>query len=196
MLNTYSVYMHTAPNGKVYVGITKRNPIYRWANGFGYKTQIVFFRAITKYGWDNFKHEILFSGLSKEQAEQKEVELIREHRSFDRAFGYNVEYGGMCNEKHSPETRLKISMSNKGRSTWAKGKHFSQEHKNRLRESNLYKQKHSRRVLQMTDSGDVVGEYESIRDAERKTGINRRSISFCLDGTNKHAGGFVWKGGE
>lgn len=193
---SFSVYRHTAPNGKVYVGITGRNPVSRWANGFGYRSQKVFFRAICKYGWDNFTHEILHSGLCKEEAGQKEVELIRYHRANERSFGYNVENGGMHGEKHSAETRMKISQANKGRSTWAKGQHFTQEHKDRLRESNLYKQRHARKVLQMTDSGEIVRVFESIRDAERKTGINRRCIDFCLRGTCMHAGGYVWKGVE
>ena len=33
MNNTYSVYLHIFPNGKVYVGITKFKPEYRWNNG-------------------------------------------------------------------------------------------------------------------------------------------------------------------
>ena len=54
--NNYSVYVHTAPSGKMYVGITKQKPEYRWGrNGIKYKTQ-VFYRAIEKYGWDNIDH--------------------------------------------------------------------------------------------------------------------------------------------
>jgi group I intron endonuclease len=191
---TYCVYKHTSPSGKVYIGITKRDPTKRWCNGKGYRSQRVFFRAIQKYGWNNFEHEILYTGLSKVDAEEKEVELIAEHRCTDRRFGYNVENGGNCGEKHSEETKMKISKANKGRSTWAKGKHFTDDHKHKLRESNLHKQKNSKAVVQMTDEGEVVAIYGSIRDAERQTNINRRCISFCLNGTCKHAGGFIWKG--
>lgn len=35
--NNYTVYKHTSPVGKVYIGITKMNPVRRWANGLGYK---------------------------------------------------------------------------------------------------------------------------------------------------------------
>ena len=48
--NTYCVYKHTSPSNKVYIGITKRNPLTRWNAGFGYKTQVYFWRAIVKYG--------------------------------------------------------------------------------------------------------------------------------------------------
>ena len=36
-MNNYCVYKHTSPSGKVYVGITKLKPKYRWNNGKGYK---------------------------------------------------------------------------------------------------------------------------------------------------------------
>ena len=51
--------MHTSPSNKKYIGITSLKPEYRWNKGNGYKTQTVFYRAIQKYGWDNFKHEII-----------------------------------------------------------------------------------------------------------------------------------------
>lgn len=60
----YKVYMHTLPNGKKYVGITKRNVNERWKNGNGYKNNCRFYNAIRKYGWDNITHEILFDNLT------------------------------------------------------------------------------------------------------------------------------------
>ena len=46
----YVVYRHIVPNGKMYVGLTRMNPITRGNYGNGYKTCILFFRAINKYG--------------------------------------------------------------------------------------------------------------------------------------------------
>ena len=56
MMN-YCVYLHTSPTNKYYVGITKQNPLKRWANGRGYCKNKHFYKAILKYGWDNFQHE-------------------------------------------------------------------------------------------------------------------------------------------
>lgn len=55
----YTVYMHVSPSGKRYIGITSQKVEKRWANGKGYKTQQYFYRAIKKYGWNNFQHIIV-----------------------------------------------------------------------------------------------------------------------------------------
>lgn len=52
-MSGYTVYKHTCPNGKVYIGITKRNVEKRWLNGKGYERQPHFYNAILKYGGDN-----------------------------------------------------------------------------------------------------------------------------------------------
>ena len=55
---SYSVYKHTFPNGKVYIGITSQKPEDRWSKGKGYQRQPLIYNAINKYGWDNIVHKI------------------------------------------------------------------------------------------------------------------------------------------
>lgn len=90
----YTVYKHTTPSGKVYIGITCQKPYERWENGKGYKRNHYFYSAIKKYGWENIKHEILFSNLTKEEAEAKEIELISFYDSANKEKGYNLRQGG------------------------------------------------------------------------------------------------------
>ena len=91
---TYTVYCHTNNiNGKKYIGITAVRPEYRWNHGKGYKHQ-VFNKAVEKYGWENFTHEILFEGLTREEAELQELTLIRQYNTQDARYGYNVSCGG------------------------------------------------------------------------------------------------------
>lgn len=94
-MNDYTVYMHTAPNGKRYIGITSLAPELRWGkNGLGYRNNRLFNKAIHKYGWDNIEHEILFEGLTQEEAEQKEIELIAFYDTTNTKKGYNISLGG------------------------------------------------------------------------------------------------------
>lgn len=87
--------MHTSPIGRVYIGITCRVVARRWGhNGVGYKNHPYFWKAIQKYGWDNFKHEILLIGLTKDEASRKEKEYIALYRSNNKSFGYNLTSGG------------------------------------------------------------------------------------------------------
>lgn len=123
-MNNFTVYKHTTPSGKVYIGITKQNPIRRWrADGSGYKENNHFWNAICFYGWDNITHEIVASGLTKEQACEMEIKLIAEHDSMNPSKGYNGTIGG----EHPPfteETRKKISESLKGKMAGEKNPNY------------------------------------------------------------------------
>lgn len=112
MKNNYIVYMHTLRvDGRKYIGITCQKPTERWKNGFGYRKNSYFFNAIKKYGWDNFKHDIVFSGLSKEQACNKEVALIKLFRTAEHSYGFNLTLGGEHFES-TEETKYKLSVIN------------------------------------------------------------------------------------
>lgn len=94
----YSVYMHTSPSGKRYIGITKQKPKQRWGKGRNYKSNLYFTSAIEKYGWDSFTHEVLFEVDSLEKAKELEIKLIAQYRSDERDYGYNLSKGGdPCN---------------------------------------------------------------------------------------------------
>lgn len=111
----YCVYKHTSPSGKVYIGITRKNPHERWRNGRGYIGQSYFWNAIQKYGWENFIHEILHKDLTKEEAEEIEIDLIAYYKSDQRSYGYNIERGGFSPGERSEETKMKISKANRGK---------------------------------------------------------------------------------
>ena len=95
----YCVYKHTNKiNGKVYIGKTCANPPEkRWRNdGSGYIKSPLFWKAIQKYGWDGFTHEIISTGLTKKRAEEMEIELILKYDSIKN--GYNRMLGSIPSE--------------------------------------------------------------------------------------------------
>lgn len=111
----WTLYRHTSPSGKVYIGITSKPVTYRWQNGKGYKLCKLFYRAIQKYGWDNIEHEVLFEGLSKQKAEQLEIAIIKHYKGLQ--LSYNITDGGegMLGHHHSAESIQKIKNSHIGR---------------------------------------------------------------------------------
>lgn len=92
----YTVYSHTnKTNGKQYFGITCQKPERRWGyNGNNYEECPHFWRAIQKYGWNNFEHNILYTNLTHQEACDMEISLISEHQTTNPDFGYNVSKGG------------------------------------------------------------------------------------------------------
>lgn len=124
-MDSYCVYRHVAPNGKMYVGITGRDPKKRWKNGHGYRHNDYLFRAIQKYGWNNFQHDILLTGLTAEQAGLAERLFIGYWQTNDIDHGYNFASGGLTLCEHSDVSKQKMSKSRKGVK-------FSEEHKRKL----------------------------------------------------------------
>ena len=74
----FSVYVHTFPNGKRYVGTTSQNPLRRWNHGKGYAHQTRMRKAIQEFGWENVQSVVIAVNLSAEQAYELEMELISE----------------------------------------------------------------------------------------------------------------------
>lgn len=127
--HNYVVYRHIAPNGKMYVGVTKQNPPrLRWLNGKGYNENQHFANAINKYGWENFKHEILLEGLTAKQASLAEQIFISYWHLTDPNYGYNINGGGLTRFHVSESTREKLSLSKRGIKNPNYGKDLSGVH--------------------------------------------------------------------
>lgn len=215
-MNNYIVYKHTSPSGKVYIGITSKVPRKRWSNGNGYLNNDYFTKAIKKYGWNNFKHEILYIGLSKVEAEQKEIELIAFYKSDKNDYGYNIQHGGSSVGKHSEETKIKIGIANKGRMPWDYGKHHSKETREKISKNHfgIKPNEETRLKMSVAKKGkkqskehinkkakscskkikcyELNKEFPSITKASEITNIHKNSLCNCLKGRTMTAGGYHW----
>ena len=89
----FCVYQHlNKTNGKCYIGITSQTPPEkRWGpRGSLYKNQH-FWKAISKYGWNGFEHNILYEGLSNLEALDIEASLIAKYKK--KGLSYNISDG-------------------------------------------------------------------------------------------------------
>ena len=164
----FTVYVHTNKiNGKKYVGVTQKKPEKRWRNGNGYERQY-FYNAILKYGWENFEHTILKTGLTQEEANYYEKYYIKEFDSLLGHNGYNAAIGG-----------YDAGMT---------GLHHSEESKKKMSEN-----RPSKPVIQFSKTSEFIAEYPSTREAERQTGCNQGHICECCKGRLKTCGGYIWK---
>lgn len=163
-------------------------PEKRFNCGWGYYRNDYFWRAIKKYGWKNFKTDILFSDLTTEEAEQKEIELIAEYHSNDKRYGYNLSAGGENKTHPSEETRRKMSRSRIGKGT---GKRNLSPETRKLMHDHHAGGTEPKSVF-CVETGEV---FNSINDAARKYKINKKQISGCCR-KREHfntAGGYHWK---
>lgn len=209
--HTFTVYIHISPNNKVYVGITHLKPEYRWANGKGYEHNKYFYRAIQKYGWDNFEHRIIADHLTQEQAYYLEKLLIQYYNSTDSKYGYNSSTGG---DKSALGARYKrgtfsdehkkslsdawVKRKEKGLGDpWNKGMKLKHtgclDNFIRAGKQNAEKQK---RPIQMIDkqTGEVLQEFPGVIDAAKY--LKKTYTSSIIDtalGKRKSAFGYYWK---
>lgn len=202
-------------NGKKYVGQTI-HPDKRYQQhkrGERADSQVID-RAILKYGPKNFDYTVLLTIHANTREElrglldEAEIALIRLEQSYYKTgLGYNMTLGGMTRGSytHTETTKLKLSRIMKGKklSEAAKrniaeghrGLKFTELHKTNLQKAHKADMKH---VRQFTVNGVLIAEYDSIKAAERTTGINRGGISACINGKQQRTTGrdgvsYMWK---
>jgi len=129
-------------NGKFYIGKDANNRNYYLGSG------IILKRAISKYGKENFKKEILETCKSLKELEQREIYWINKLNATNDSIGYNIAIGGLggntflndpnketrresirqgsIGRKHSKETKERLSRLKKGIK-------FSDAHKEKLK---------------------------------------------------------------
>ena len=202
-MKTFYIYRHTnLINGKVYIGQTCQKPEYRWGkDGNGYKNSPHFYSAIQQYGWNAFQHEILYSGLTQEEANKIETELILKYDSNNPSKGYNSETGGK-NKTPNEETRLRQSIAAQNRpivteetkkklSAISLGLKRSDETREKMRNAALEREKQRKGQKMIPVICKNTGKYfVSCREAANWCGLAGTSgiSSVCKGGKQKTAG--------
>ena len=158
------IYKHTSPSGKSYIGQTYQKIDTRWRGGKGYKACTLLNRAVEKYGWENFSHEIIdeINFVDIKVLNQLEEKYIIELNTLSPN-GYNLKTFGdnklvsketrdrnreatliqfeikghpMQGKKHTEEAKKNMSLASMGQIAWNKGKAvWSDEEKKRISET-------------------------------------------------------------
>lgn len=172
---------------KIYIGITNQGSGARYRHHW-YESRIgepsPIHRSMAKYGEDNFTLEIIDFADTYDELKEKEKYWIKQYNSTDKSIGYNLTEGGdgTFGRKHSEETKDKIRQK-------ALGRKVSEETKRKMSETRLGKcsdkqREHllkltvvqSKKIYQYDTDFNLIGEYNSIKEASKITGIDRNTI--------------------
>ena len=175
-MNNYIIYKYTSPSGKHYIGqtndIVRRKSQHKKTNGCP-----CFKVAVDKYGFENFKFEILEENLTIEEANIKEEYYINEYNSL-APNGYNLHTGGLNHsiseitrerlriassgennpnfgKQHSEETKAKIGLKSKGRQSMLGKKHTKESiAKMRLSSTNKFHTEETKLKIKQATTGE------------------------------------------
>jgi group I intron endonuclease len=111
----YSIYMLTSPSGKSYIGQSCRVEKRLIEHSTKQSRCTAISSAIVKYGWENFKIEILHNNLTVNDANLMENLCISEAHKTLAPAGYNLTSGGK-NAVFSAESKNRMSASQTGKS--------------------------------------------------------------------------------
>ena len=159
-------------NGKVYIGQTLTKFYSRFGahyrDTFGKQDNLVFHKALRKYGWDNFSKYILWQAedtveatsenfkLLKSILDKKEADYIKKYNSNNSDYGYNMTLGGTdipesAHSKDSIEKAIKTREDNK--SNYMLGRTYGKHHL-------------AVPILQYSTNKEFIKEWECIKLAE------------------------------
>jgi group I intron endonuclease len=192
-------------NGKFYVGKHTQHDTSAFDGylGSGFKLR----RAITKYGQENFKREILEVFLNSSLIDEREIFWIASLSATDQNIGYNIHPGGTGNTSeyakiimNRPETRKKLVESRSGENGFWWGKkgelssnwkrNFSEEWRNNI--SKVVKaDKNPRAIFHyiLRDPNGKIWETNALQDFCNQHGLIQSCMSrVCNDKQKKHRG--------
>ena len=225
MGKSYIIYKLTSPSGGVYIGQTSRTIEERAGkNGYQYIVhkknkykQNLIAEAILKYGWDNFTKEVLYQGLTKNEANILEIETINYYRKKTEC--YNIANGGDgldgVNERkikqyHLNGEFLKEWDSLKSAEEYL-GIYKAQANicaccQGRKKRAYGYIWRYSEdnspitplmpyrsTIGQYDKEGNLIATFKSLREASQVLNISENGIGNVLHNRAKTCGGFIWK---
>lgn len=185
---------YNTKNEKWYIGQTIR-PEARFKSHIYFSTRIKnsnhFYRAIRKYGLENFVYCVLEENVLFENLNMREMDWIEYYDSFYGGYNLTLGVGGAKGVILSKEARRKISEFHKGKPVWNSGKHgiyseetlkkFSKAFKGRKAwnsgKTNIYSEETLRKISQSNTNPSKETRRKMSESHKGQIAWNRRSVS-------------------
>lgn len=199
-------------NGKQYVGQTSLTIQDRWSRHLGCvkrkeHADLPLYRAINKYGEQNFKIEQL-EECDNVLLNEREIWWISKYDTYNN--GYNATVGGEFVRKYNTQEIVDLFLAGKNRQEISEilgcspqtvsynlklklDKEYLKQRRNEQQAKTLSKNSPLKRAVAQFDlNNQLIATYESIADAERKTGIDHSQISAVCKGKRKTCHHYIW----
>jgi hypothetical protein len=176
-------------------------------------------RSIEKYGFSNFDIIENFDyGINKEELNEKEIYWINYYNSTDNNYGYNHTKGGHNISDSILIPIVQLSKNGQFIKQWSsiseamyelKINHITTCCKGRIKSSggfrwmyledyvklkdNLPEVKYSKKVLQFSIYGDLIREWESLKEISKHYNVSERSICGCCRNEFNTVCGYLWR---
>lgn len=183
---TFLIYKVTAPNNRVYIGLTSSTLELRKSCHLRNKRGTLFNNAINKYK-ENLIWEVIEDNISnQEKACEREIFWISHYNSTNREKGYNLMSGGGRIGTHSDSTKEKIRKSVNNHYKNSNQREILRE--KGLRQFSTKKAKERQSILNGSKTFFVfnkktkkfVGEWINKAECARELGLRSTHISTCL----------------
>jgi len=205
------IYKITSPKGKIYIGsavnLDKRlkQHEYKYRQWVKDKTSSAcryLYSAFEKYGFENFKIEVL-ENCEKLQLEEREQYWLDFYKSYNKENGYNILKKAYSNVGYKPSKesveKMRKSLTGRKRSKESikkqilstKGVKRSESAKQNISKGRI--EKLSQPVLQFSLNGDLIKEWSSLIEIKNELNYSSGNIIHAINGKYKHAYGYKWK---
>lgn len=164
-------------NNKVYIGKTIDSYTYRWSSHkhdselFNY----YFYKAIRKYGWDNFSKYVIY--------QTEELENNKENKKYlDNLILNKEKYYIKQFNSNNPNVGYNLTEGGEGTS----GKTYTEEQLSKIKNKGKI-------VLQCDLNGNIIKEWPSMKSIKDNLGLNLDNIRACCNNKRDSWKGYLWK---